>query len=78
MFRKNISFVLTILFLLNCNGNTKHNSVEYTVLANVTIIDGTGNPPLENKFIVLKDSLIFEIGDMGAASYGDQVTKLDL
>jgi imidazolonepropionase-like amidohydrolase len=76
MLKKIIFFFFIIL--ISCTNNEKYNDSEYTVLENITIIDGKGNQPLENMFIVLKDSLIVDIASMENKNYGQKVNKLNL
>ncbi len=67
---------LFALLFLSCSQNYKYSGPEYTVIENVTIIDGLGNPPISNKFIVVKDSIIVQIGDIENKNYGNDVNLI--
>lgn len=71
-----IPLFLTLLF--SCTKTYKYNGEEYIVFENATIIDGLGNLPQENMFIVIKDSLILDIDRMSNKNYGPGVTIKNL
>ena len=52
-FRGFILVFLITLVAVSCSINSSVDS-EYIILQNATIIDGTGNPPIDNGVIVIK------------------------
>ncbi len=60
-FRGFILIFLSTLFAVSCSTNSSVDS-EYIILQNATIIDGTGNPPIDNGVIVIKGNQISQVG----------------
>lgn len=72
------SALLLFLILPGCTSEYKYNSKEFTILEDVTIIDGKGNPPLSQMYIVLRDSSITHIGSMNQKLYGGSANIINL
>lgn len=64
--------VILFIFVLSsgCSNEQLYNSAEFTVLEDVTIIDGKGNAPQPRMYVVIHDSIIVHIGNMEKKLYG--------
>lgn len=56
--------ILAIILFGNCSDKVVTNS-DIIVLKGATIIDGTGNPPIENGFLTIQGNQILQIGKIG-------------
>lgn len=73
-----LSALLLFFMLAGCGQKPLYDSPEYTVLEDITIIDGRANPPVSGRYIVMNDSLIIHVGNMQEKLYGKSANIVNL
>jgi imidazolonepropionase-like amidohydrolase len=74
---KHVLLILIIFSAWNCSRNERSNSV-YTVLTGATILDGTGNAPIEDGVIVIEGDRIKELGPADKINFPTSAKIIDL
>ena len=69
--------VVILLIIISVFTNCAEDD-QMLILEGVTIIDGTGNPPMLSSSIAIKDGKIIYIGEKGKFKYPDDATLLTL
>jgi hypothetical protein len=70
-------FFLTIANLVSASSGPKYSHTGATIITNVAVIDGLGNPPVSGQDIILVDGKIAAIGATGSVKAPNGALKID-
>lgn len=76
MLRKQILFL--IVLLSSCNSSPKSQSPEYTAFTNFTLIDGSGETPIADAVMVIRNGRIVEVGTRKTTTIPGNTNIIDL